>query len=1030
MKPLKLTMTAFGPYKDREVVDFTHLDENRLFVISGKTGAGKTTIFDGICFALYGSASGEDRENFKMLRSDFADDEVHTSVELVFELNGKTYRVLRQLGHVKKGNKTATGEKYEFYQITNQGEIPCVDRQMKSEIDQKVEEIVGLTKDQFSQIVMLPQGEFRKLLTSKTENKEEILRRIFQTYPYQEITERLNAKRKEVEDAFARIAQQRDNYVAEIRSKLPEREESKLVQVLSQEHFNMNQLVEALQEETNYYREQVDLKQTQKGQAQKHSQTIQDQYQTAKALNEKFKELAQNEQKLTELQAQKPEINQQQILLEKSERASQIEVQESYVKDLRQDLEQKRRAKADAEQAQATASEAQKQAEAQYKTEEKRKTEREEKAQLVERLKELRPKVNELSEHQKAVKQAESSMKELSNHYKSVEQQHQQQQKEQEQLEQHIRKSTEEVDVLPQKQKELESLREKGREAQSYIKLLDELQGIKTTLKTEESSYKKAKDTFEQKEQAWIHGQAGLLAQHLKDGEPCPVCGSLDHPQKAEVAIHTPTKEELDQAKAEYDKHYQSYTTVVAQFKAKQEQIQEKEQVLKNHEIEPETVKQTFDWIVEQGQSLSREVERLTQLSKELKSQREQLDKLTEQLKKSEQQKEQIKKQLDEKNLELERAKTTYQNALESVPETLREPVNLEKQLNEAIEVRERLEKAWESAQDELNKSRETAAKASTNVENARVNLKESQDKLDKAEQNFIESLSEHGFQNEEEYRNAKRAEEERKAMKDRIEQYNQQLATVNTRIKDLQEQLTDQERVDLESFEAKVKEAQEQYEQALQQYNQVVQLQQDTVDLKTRMIETSEQVAEQEKALNRVQDLYDVVRGQNNRKISFERYLQIEYLEQIVDAANARLKRLSNGQFYLKRSDRQEARGRQSGLGLDVYDVYTGQDRDVKTLSGGEKFNASLCLALGMSDVIQSFQGGVSIETMFIDEGFGSLDDESLNKAIDTLIDLQKSGRMIGLISHVQELKAAIPAVLEVNKSRDGYSETQFVLK
>src|SRR5690606_28350425 len=164
--------------------------------------------------------------------------------------------------------------------------------------------------------------------------------------------------------------------------------------------------------------------------------------------------------------------------------------------------------------------------------------------------------------------------------------------------------------------------------------------------------------------------------------------------------------------------------------------------------------------------------------------------------------------------------------------------------------------------------------------------------------------------------------------------------------------------------------------------------------------------------------------------KISFERYLQIEYLEQIIQSANERLKNLSNGQFHLIRSDRQEARGKQSGLGLDVYDAYTGQSRDVKSLSGGEKFNASLCLALGMADVIQSYQGNVQIDTMFIDEGFGSLDEESLMKAIDTLIDLQKSGRMIGIISHVAELKAAMPAILQVEKLKEGYSKTSIIVK
>ncbi len=196
------------------------------------------------------------------------------------------------------------------------------------------------------------------------------------------------------------------------------------------------------------------------------------------------------------------------------------------------------------------------------------------------------------------------------------------------------------------------------------------------------------------------------------------------------------------------------------------------------------------------------------------------------------------------------------------------------------------------------------------------------------------------------------------------------------------------------------------------------------------KITEAEKRVRESERQLAVLSDLYDVIRGQNQHKVSFERYLQIEYLEQIIEAANLRLKKLSNGQYDLIRSDRQETHGRQSGLALDIYDAYTGQTRDVKTLSGGEKFNASLCLALGMSDVIQSFQGNISIETMFIDEGFGTLDEEALNKAIDTLVDLQQSGRMIGVISHVQELKSIFPAILEVKKTKEGHSQAQFILK
>ncbi|TFB22902.1 SMC family ATPase [Filobacillus milosensis] len=1030
MKPIKLTMTAFGPYKDQEIVNFSELEENRLFVISGKTGAGKTTIFDGICFALYGSASGEDRQDYKMLRSDFANDEVHTSVELVFELHGKTYRILRQLGHVKQGNKTATGEKYEFFQLEETGEVPCVDRQMVSEINQRVEELVGLTKDQFSQIVMLPQGEFRKLLTSKTENKEEILRRIFQTYPYQEITDRLKEKKKEAEDEFERIKQMRDHYVSEIRSKLPEREESQLFQVLQQDHFNMNQLVIGLEGEAKFYKEQVEVKQKEKGQASEHVQKMQDQYQKAKALNEKFEELAQYEKKRSELQTKEPSIKEQQVLLEKSERASQIEVHESHVKELRQDEAQKRLAKADAEQALKTANETLEQAESHFKTEEERKSEREAISKQVENLKDLRPKVEELNSKKKFVDEAAAAMKQNATQYKSIETHLTETQQEKEKLEKQINEGTEAVDQLPKKQEELQLLREKCREIQSYIKLTGEHGELSQQLRANEQAYKEAKQFFEQKEQAWVHGQAGILAEHLNDGEPCPVCGSVDHSNKAEIAIETPSKEELDHAKAIYDKKYQAYTEVVAKYKAKNDQLEEKKEVIKEYDISFENINQTFDWLVEKGKTLKKEVEQLNHTSENLKAYRQRSEQLNDEIKKVETNKENLRKQYEEQKLEYEKAKVTYDGLLDSVPENVRELSVLEAKIKETEAKKLELEQAWEKAQQQLNTAREQVAKATTHNQNGGLSLQEAKAKLEKAEQVFQQALTDGAFSNEEEYRNAKRTEEERKALKDAIESFNQQLATVNARLGELREQLTDQEKVELGAYELKLKEAQDQYESVLQAYNATVQSQKDVADLKVRIVEASEQVDAQEKSLNRIADLYDVVRGQNDRKISFERYLQIEYLDQIVDAANARLKRLSNGQFYLKRSDRQEARGRQSGLGLDVYDVYTGQDRDVKTMSGGEKFNASLCLALGMSDVIQSFKGGVSIETMFIDEGFGSLDDESLNKAIDTLIDLQKSGRMIGVISHVQELKSAIPAILEVNKSRDGYSETQFVLK
>jgi len=230
--------------------------------------------------------------------------------------------------------------------------------------------------------------------------------------------------------------------------------------------------------------------------------------------------------------------------------------------------------------------------------------------------------------------------------------------------------------------------------------------------------------------------------------------------------------------------------------------------------------------------------------------------------------------------------------------------------------------------------------------------------------------------------------------------------------------------------MEATVKSLRIAYEDAFKQLQQIDGFVKSCQSFMNKVEETERELRLLESEAGRVKELYGLLNGQNSKKLSFERYIQINYLDQITEAANIRLNHLSNGQFELRRSDRLEKHAKQSGLGLDVYDAYTDQLRDVKTLSGGEKFNASLSLALGMADVIQSFQGNIHIETMFIDEGFGSLDEESLNKAIDTLIDLQDSGRMIGVISHVPELKSAMPAVLHVEKTLNGHSQTHFEIK
>jgi DNA repair protein SbcC/Rad50 len=1030
LRPLKIAITAFGPYKNREVIDFTELKDNRLFVVSGNTGSGKTTIFDAICFALYGSASGEDRSDSKMMRSDFAEDDVHTSVELEFELHNKQYRIKRQLPHVKKGNKGATGEQYEFFEKTKTGEIPCVDRQIVSEINKKVEEIVGLTQDQFSQIVMLPQGEFRKLLTSQTENKEEILRKIFKTEPYKWISERLRERKKEAEEEYKREAQMIDRYIKDIQATLPIRENAKLSEVFSQGHFNTHQIIDALDVEADFYQMEIIKNKKQSEEADKEYNEMLGAYHQAKALNDRFQDLEGKEAKLKEWALQIPSFREKEKQYEKAERASKIVAYENQVNEWRTDEKSKKGALNEAETALETAKEQREKAQHFYEVEELRKNEREESARTVDRLRDFLPTVQEMDSKNLELFRINKDVQKLANDLEGASKNITAKNGEKDRLSTDIKGIEKLVDELPAKQHNLLGLREQAGNIQEYLKYQQNQAKLQLDYKEKHKQYLVMKNQYDKLEESWITGQASILAMHLHDGKPCPVCGSSEHPDKADSRGAVPSKEELEMVKNDFESSYRLYLDAEARLTSNTELLEAKAKEVLDRGIQIEDAQQIYNRIVIEGQSLKKEVEGLLELKEKLTLLKESLESVEMERKKYEAIKEKLSSDHQEKKTLFVKEKAIYDEKVGRIPEEIRNLAALQQKIMEAQKRKEKLERDWEAAQIQLQDTKEEETKASAFCASANIQLKESTEKKERSETQFAEEWKNAQFASEEDYLSAKMSDTVRQQLKASIEDFKKNIETLKAQITELTEELKDKTRADLEHLTSKLTQMKNERDLALKVLSDSEGYQNKAIELRKKIVNAEELIAALELQMNRITDLFDVVRGQNGNRISFERYLQIEYLEQIIIAANERLKRLSNGQFLLQRSERQEARGRQSGLGLDVFDAYTGQTRDVKTLSGGEKFNASLCLALGMADVIQSFQGGVSIDTMFIDEGFGSLDEESLNKAIDTLIDLQQSGRMIGVISHVQELKNAIPAILEVKKSKEGYSRTAFVIK
>lgn len=1024
-------MTAFGPYKNEETIDFEQLDGANLFVISGNTGAGKTTIFDGICFALYGSASGEDRGTNTMLRSHFADDDIHTAVEFVFKLHQRTYRIRRQLGHMKKGNKSITGDEYEFFEVRDDGEVPAVDRQIVSEINVKVEQLIGLTQEQFKQIVMLPQGEFRKLLTSTTENKEQILRKIFRTGRYNTLNDQLRKKRDEMHAKYEQEVRERDHYLQQVFSIFPEREGATLFVHLQAEEKNMYQIEKSLVEEIEFYERKMKEDEIEHDAAYNRHQKQQQQFIEAKSTNALFAELADKKKRTEQLNEQTEEMKEKERMLEQADRASRIIVYEQQARDFR---ENERKKDADSKQIEASYTIAAKQLderERQFKQEEQRAPLREEIGKTLDQYTHFLPIVQEVTQQEQERKQVKEQA---------------------EQLEKQVHFSTNKVEQTKQKLEELridinekdkqtstlfekEQLRAKMREQASYIQQYRKEQQRLVENEKELARRKKVADLvqsdYEQLENKWIHSQAFVLVSHLQSGEPCPVCGSKEHPAIGIVDEGSVTREDLSKVKKELDEKKSMFHTAVGTNEGIRQRLEELWKIITNEfQITTDEVETTYNSLVEKGKRLSEEVEKLTTLKKDQDQQKERYEKGIVFEKNVVEERDQAQKKYELAADRLKELQTIRAEQVRTIPEDIRQLETLQNKMRETEARKRDVDQAWETAQKDLQQAKDQMTQWTVEKVSSEKQLTEAIKRREQAEKEFNAALQKAGFSSEEAYEQAQLSEDEQKELKKTIDAYHQERLLVAERIALIEKELAGKEAVSLEEMEKELQVLKQTYEHAWQ----VVQTSKQYIDqgkmVKNHLHTSQKQVTDLEQKRSVIADLYDVIRGQNGPKISFERYIQMDYLEQIIEAANERFRILSNGQYTLLRSDRQETHGRQSGLSLDVHDAYTGQKRDVKTLSGGEKFNASLSLALGMSDIVQSFQGNVSVETMFIDEGFGTLDEEALQSAINTLVDLQRSGRMIGVISHVQQLKELFPAVLEVRKTKEGFSETTFVIK
>ncbi|MGZ9816915.1 AAA family ATPase [Peribacillus simplex] len=1039
MRPDILTMQAFGPYAARETIDFNSLGERTMFVISGKTGAGKTTIFDGISFAIYGKASGEDRSG-QDLRSQFAEDDMLTEVSLQFTLRGKTYLVTRspqQERKKKAGEGTTTvGAKAELYEILAEGK-KLLGANVR-EVEEKIKVLIGLDANQFRQILMIPQNEFRKLLTSDSKDKEQILQKLFHTELYKRIEEKLKEEASILRKKSEKSAQRR----IELMKGIQPGNHEELQAQLHGEEPNEQQVLPLLQEVILQAAEKNEYINKHIKEKQKARDQVNQELSKAVDLLNRFSEKEKLRNEKEALEAKLPEMELVKVQIKMAHKAASLEKQEQYylrigkqVQDANAELQKL------SEQSEKLQTERIEKQDS-YDKEMLKENQREQAVRTVLQLEQVKEAVMTFASLKAQVTLDEKEWQTSKRLREKTVSEHLSIEAEAEKVTQE--KTEAEKAAVLYRDQEIEA--ERNNQSLSKIKKLQEvlyeIQNTKRVLDEKNNRFQELqriqiqdKEKLETLNRNWRSGQAGMLASMLHSGENCPVCGSQSHPKPAQMHEHMPTDLELkeqenklktaeqqkSQAESEYYQVKSKYDSLVESSQEKLSDLQNDMPEFRHEDIDEHLLQfvQKGKVLQEQLKELMRKKSVFNELEKRLLNLKEKASQLKDNLISLERKEDQGKTKYIENS-------TKLTGLTDSLPDGIRTEEEYNAAYQMAVKTQKRLQTALEDAQKNLQlvKERESAIIAkkeslSGNIEALNKELKEEREKL-------ITDMTNQGFSNYKEYTAAKKSEAALVNLEDQVQQYNQNWQSVLSLFHDLEMKLKDVTKPDLEGLKKTFDFIDEELESLRQNQNELQAEKRTNEEIERKLAQIREDQKSLDERYSIVGHLSEISKGQNSFKITFERYVLAAFLDDILKEANSRLLKMTSGRYQLLRKLDPTRRNIQSGLELSVYDQYTGHERHVKTLSGGESFKASLALALGLADVVQQNAGGISLETMFIDEGFGTLDPESLDHAIEALMDIQSTGRLVGIISHVPELKERIDAQLQVISTQNG-SRTSF---
>lgn len=873
MKPIQLVLSAFGPYVERTVIDFSALGEEGLFLIAGDTGAGKTTIFDAISFALYGEASGgKEKRKSKSFHSDYVSDQTETYVELTFRHRGETWWIRRNLEYQRPAKKKKDGMETTTRQ--------AADAQMRNEdtgeeilrmddVNRRVRELLGLTQDQFTQTVMIAQGDFLKILTASSDDRKKLFRDLFHTNLYVDLQSRLQEKNRACADEQKALEQTilREEGKIDPEAEFAEREI--LLSYCGQiQHTDaLCALLVRLIEQEKAAQEQA---RAQKKEAADQIGALIAAVTEGERINRDFADWESKRARLAALTAGQGEIDAQRAALAAARRAQQLETDEALMRRTLRDMDAQRAA---------------------------------------------------LSEAQAALEQAEKALPEAETRMKEAE----------------------------SRGGEIHALLAQAKQMEDCLPVLGEVERLKAALDTQKRELQRltedssrAQAAYTAAQNSYYLSQAGLLARELKAGQPCPVCGSTAHPCPAQITPETVTRQALEQAAKRRETAEKAQSDAATRLAENRAALDEREGRLRALKIGADETRQRLAARIDAAHQAAADRQR-----------------------------------------EIDAARSAYQT---------------------------------------LDK-RKTAAQSA--VDAAQKQLAALEKDLRAQTEAFEQKRAAHGFEDEASYRLAKRTNAEIERLDREIRNYDEQKRTLAAQSRELEDKLSGRQRTDLAALQNRRAAALDRQAKAENAEKAMVR--------KLTLHESAEREIRQANAAIQkkrgkwqiIQELYTccagIAAGNPRAKLTFEAYVQQYYFRFVVAAANKRLTRLTDGMFTLRVMREAANRVSQSGLDLEVLDRSTGQARDVSTLSGGESFLASLALALGLSDAVQSQSGQIRMDAMFIDEGFGSLDENALRSSIDVLLELADGKRLIGIISHVQELEERIDKQIVVTKTPNG---------